>query len=92
MTCGWWQTHRPGRLGRADVLVGLMSALQDDAGVYFSRNTPTLQTKKHFVCLFTFAAMMPASPGNEALISMRCLPGYRTNKNVLIRAHGLFTL
>lgn len=27
------QTQRPGRLGRPDVLVGLMSVLQDDAGV-----------------------------------------------------------
>lgn len=34
MTCGSWCKHRPGRLGRPDVLVGLMSVLQDDAGLF----------------------------------------------------------
>lgn len=97
MTCGSWFKHRPGRLGRPDVLVGLMSVLQDDAGLfslsavyaecrvgpgvpgvplfyhkeideqdlYFSRNTQTLQTKKHFVCLFVYFCCHDARPPSE---------------------------
>lgn len=50
--------------------------------IFFQKHTDSADKER--LCMFVFSLLLPrcqASLRNEALISMRCLPGYRTNKN-----------
>lgn len=76
VTCGWWQTQTG--TFRPTWCVGWINVSTAGWcwGQFFQKHTDSAdkETLCMFVCLFTFAAMMPASLGNEALISMS-LPG-----------------